>query len=204
MPFAGNWPARDWTEPGTGDGGQGPGPLGQYAKEPRAQFPAMDLTPDDLAGVVDVFGALTRDELGEALAELAFKRGEDYEPEGFDDEIAAAERDYYLLAVDGAAVIAGDVPDAAAEVLVPGPVAFPSLPEGATDLPHIQDIDEREVDREAVGRAAEERFRADAAAAVEADDPERVADLLDVSYELEAWAPVDLAAARDRLDAAGE
>ena len=141
----------------------------------------MDLVPDDLAGVVDVFGALTRAELGQALAELAFKRGEDYDPEGF----------------------AADI-DEADEVLVPGPMAFPNLPEGTTDLPHILDVDERETDREAVGRTAEERFRADAAAAVEADDDERIAGLLDVSYELEAWAPVDLSAARERLDAAGE
>ncbi len=164
----------------------------------------MDLEPDDLAGVVDVFGALTGTELGEALAELAFKRGENYDPEAFADDIAAAERDYYLLAVDEEAVTAGAIPDDADEVLVPGPVAFPSLPEGASDLPHILDVDERGTDREAVGRAAESRFRSDAAAAVEADDPDRIAALLDVSYELEAWAPVDLASARDRLDAAGE
>ncbi|MHB9288403.1 hypothetical protein ACKVMT_15340 [Halobacteriales archaeon Cl-PHB] len=164
----------------------------------------MELEPDDLAGVVDLFGALTRDELGDALAELAFKRGEEYDPGVFSDDVAAAERDYYLLAVEPGAVTAGSVPDDAAELLVVGPVAFPSLPEGASDLPHILDVPERGTDRDAVGRAAEQRFRADAAVAVEADDPDRIAALLDASYELEAWAPVDLAAARDRLDAASE
>ena len=164
----------------------------------------MDVEPDDLAGVVDLFGALTRAELGEALAELAFKRGEDYDPDAFADDVAAAERDYYLLAVEPDAVTAGAVPADADEVLVVGPVAFPALPEGASDLPHIMDVAERGTDRDAVGRAAEQRFRSDAAEAVEAEDHERVAALLDVSYELEAWAPVDLSGARDRLDAATE
>ncbi|MEF8775223.1 MAG: hypothetical protein V5A43_01815 [Haloarculaceae archaeon] len=93
----------------------------------------------------------------------------------------------------------GDV--ASKALLVPGPVAFPQLPEGATDLPHILDVDKRQVARELAGRAAEERFRSDAASAVESGDSDRISALLDASYELEVWAPVDLDAARDRLDA---
>jgi len=48
--------------------------------------------------------------------------------------------------------------------------------------------------------AAERRFREDAAAAASVGDEDRTAELLDVSYDLEAWGPVELEAARSRLD----
>jgi hypothetical protein len=156
----------------------------------------MEPTGDDLAGVVDLFGALTRAELCEALAELAFKRGDSDDPEDFEGAVGAALDSYHLVAVDGAGAGEAD------ELLVPGPIAFPTLPDGGTDLPHIMDLPDRTVDREAAAEAAETRFRADAATAVGAEDRERIRELLDVSYELEAWGPVDLAEARRRLDSA--
>lgn len=163
----------------------------------------MDVTADELAGIVELFGALTRAELQTAVAELAYKAAGDFEPDSFAEDVEAARRSYHLLevpptAVDGEPLEADDAPS----WFVPGPLAFPELPEDATDLPHILDIDERTVDHAAVDRAAEERFRADAAAAVDAGDADRIAALRDVSYELEAWSAVDLAAARERLDAA--
>jgi hypothetical protein len=158
----------------------------------------MDLTGNDLAGVVDLFGALTRTELGEALAELAFKRGEDHDPDAFEGEISAAEHAYHLLAV------APDAAEAAVEdlLLVVGPAAFPELPDGATDLPHILDVENRDIDRETAARAAEQRFREDASAAVDSDETDRIEVLLDVSYELEAWGDLDLSDSRERLDMA--
>ena len=162
----------------------------------------MEVTADELAGVVDMFGALTRAELQEAAGELAFKADGEFAPEAFAADVEDAVRSYHLLPVNADAVV--DASDAESTWLVAGPVAFPDLPAGAADLPHILDLPERTVDREAVGRAAEEQFRADAAAAAEAGDADRIAELLDVSYELEAWAPVELGGARERLDAAAE
>jgi hypothetical protein len=154
----------------------------------------MEFSGDELAGVVDLFGALTRAELGEALAELAYKEGDAYDPEGFESEIAGAIEGYHLVELD-----AGPV-DTDESVLVPGPGAFPALPSGAEDLAHILDVAPRDIDRATAGEAVLDRFRADAAAAVESGDPGRVERLLDVSYELEAWADVDLSAERDHLD----
>jgi hypothetical protein len=162
----------------------------------------MDVTADELAGVVDLFGALTREELQAAAAELAFKADGDFEPDAFADDVDDALHTYHLLAVENDAVEGTDAGEG--PWLVAGPIAFPELPEGAADLPHIMDLAERSVDRAAAGQAAESRFRADAATAVESGDADRIAELLDVSYELEAWAPVDLAAARERLDAAAD
>ena len=151
-------------------------------------------TGDELAGVVDLFGALTRAELESALGELAFKRGEDVDREAARAAVDEAVENYYLVAVDGD----GET------LLAPGPAAFPSLPEGAEDLPHILDVPERAPDRSSLVDAAERRLRGDAARAVDEGDEDRIERLLDVSYDLETWGGVDVAEVRARLDDAVE
>ena len=86
------------------------------------------------------------------------------------------------------------------QVLVAGPSAFPELPEGAEDLLHILDAEERAIDRETAGERAAERFRVDAAQALDDGAEDRIATLVDISYELEAWGGVDLADVRERID----
>ncbi|SIQ89589.1 hypothetical protein SAMN05421858_0727 [Haladaptatus litoreus] len=153
----------------------------------------MDETKDELAGVVDLFGVLTRAELAEALAELAFKQGKEVNESAFESVIEDAVTDYYLVeaTVEGSEG-AGD----AETVLVPGPVAFPALPENGEDLPHIMDVPERPVNRERIGERVKDRLLSEA----ETADEERASHLLDVSYDLEAWAPVSTDEVRDRLD----
>lgn len=146
----------------------------------------MDPTPDELAGVVDLFGALSRDELHEAIENLAARTGDEYDPDAVAEAIDAAQREYYLLELDG--------------FLAPGPAALPTLPEHGEDLPHILSIGEREIDQEALAHAAEETLRAEAARAVAEGDEDRAAELLDVCYEIDAWAGIDLGELRDRLD----
>lgn len=148
----------------------------------------MDLTDDEVAGVVDLFGALSRAELVEALGELAFRAGVDADDEQFAGRIDDAVERFALVPVE--------------DRLVAGPTAFPTLPPGAEDLPHIVDVDRRPVDRAAAAAAAEELFRRTTAAAVEAGDDDRLDELLDVSYDLEAWGPVDVGDARDAIDRA--
>ena len=137
---------------------------------------------DHLAGIADLFGGLTRDELDDALDELAFKRDED-----LDADVDQAVRDYYLVGVD----VDG------AEVFAPGPVAFPDPPEGAEDLPHILDVERREVSRDELADAVRNRLTTDADHAETGS--ERARYLVDVTYDAEAWAPVDLADVRDDL-----
>jgi len=162
----------------------------------------MDPTPDELAGVVDLFGALTRAELGQGLAELAFKRGQQYDPDEFEKAIEEARRSYHLVAVDATSVTGmdADTPDES-EALAVGPAAFPTLPDGASDLPHILDVSERHLDEETTTEAATDQFREDAVAALDRGDDPRVRTLVDLSYELEAWGNLDLSATRERLDA---
>ena len=145
---------------------------------------------DELAGVVDLFGGLTRPELDNALDELAFKRGDsadgDANENSATDDIDAALREYYLVTVD----------HDRGPLLAPGPVAFPELPEYGTDLPHILDVERRDVDREELAAAVRNRLESEAGDA----DGDRAEYLLDVTYDAEAWAPLDLDDVRERLD----
>ena len=169
---------------------------------------------DQLAGIVDLFGAMTGAELERALDELAFRRGESADADALGDAVDDAVAAYYLVAyrpdagvdvdVDAAASPASDATETDAvdpELLAVGPVAFPTLPPDAEDLPHIMDVPDRTVDRAALGRQVQERLFEDAARAVDAGDDERVEHLMDVTYDLEAWAPVEVGEVRKRLDA---
>jgi len=151
----------------------------------------MEFDGDELAGIVDLFGGLTRPELGEALSELAFRAGEEREPRSFEPTISAALERYRLLAVD-----AGDE-----TLFVAGPVAFPVLPEHATDLPYILDVPERSLEDDALASRLSTRLDAEAAAAVETGDATRAAELIDVTYDAETWADVDLEGVRATLEA---
>ncbi|MFB6255446.1 MAG: hypothetical protein ABEH58_01760 [Haloplanus sp.] len=153
---------------------------------------SVPTTGDELAGIVDLFGALTREELGDALGELAFKHGEEVDNAAVEAAVDDAIEGYYLVAVDHGGTT----------LLAPGPVAFPTLPGGAEDLPHILDVPTRSVERAVLTEAAERQFRADAARAVDsnADADERIERLLDVSYDLETWGSADVSGVRRRLD----
>jgi hypothetical protein len=155
----------------------------------------LDTDSDDLAGVVDLFGALTHAELEQALTELAYKSG--MEPPGPAVVELALQR-YVLVAYDPNDL---DSPTSTnlGRLLVPGPSAFPSLPEGATDLPHIMDVPTRTPDRELVEKAVEARFRGDVAQAVADENTQLVRRLLDVSYDLDAWG-IAMTGLRERLD----
>ncbi len=153
----------------------------------------MTVDPDELAGIVDQFGALTPGELRRAVEEVAFREGESVDETAVGAAIDDAEARLALVAIDRD----GD------ELLVAGPGALPTLPSGADSLPHVLDAPERSVGRAAVAEAAETHLRSEAARAVGAGDRERVAALLDATYDLEAWAPdVDASGVRTRLDEA--
>lgn len=160
----------------------------------------MDPSPDELAGTVDGFGGLTRGELVAALEDLAARSGRELDPEALAAAIDDALDGYYLLEVDADAV---EVPAHgqldADGVLLAGPAALPRLPEGGEDLPHLLDVQPREVDREAVARQVEGRLRADAAAAIDDGNADQAERVLDACYEVEAWGPVDLADAKAGL-----
>ena len=151
----------------------------------------MSATLDELAGVVDLLGGLTREELSQALVELGARRGDAPDEDAVEASIERAIEQYYLARYERAE---------RADLLVPGPAAFPALPDHAEDLPHIMDVPDRSLDRERLGDQVAERIRSDADDAVEAGDAERIRTLVDVTYDAETWAPVDLADVRRRLD----
>lgn len=194
-----------------------PGPFGP-------SLPVDDA--DELAGIVDLFGALSAAELTGALVELAYRQ-DGTAAEGRVEDAAAdavdwAVEQYYLVAYAPDTAMGAETErtgddgvedrdqeqdrdedgDGDTELLTVGPVAFPTLPDEAEDLPHILDIERRTVSRASLARAVETRLRGDAARAVATEDESRMQHLFDVTYDLEAWAPVDVGEVRERLEAA--
>ncbi|WP_226005378.1 DUF7109 family protein [Natrinema salinisoli] len=164
----------------------------------------MDATADELAGVVDLFGGLTRSELERALAEAAYRDdGQSVDDAALEGAIDEAIETFALVRHDPADEGAVSTTDGE-PLLVAGPTAFPAVPEHAEDVPHILDIDRRRVDRETLGKTARERVIETADEAIAADDEERIRSLIDVSYDVEAWAPVDCTDERTRLEDALE
>jgi len=149
----------------------------------------MNVAPDELAGIVDLFDGLTRAELHEAIENVAARTGAAFDPAELGERIEAARREYYLLAVehDGETMF------------VPGPAALPSLPDHAGDLPHMMDVPERATDPDRLANAARKRLSGDADRAISEGDRDRVAFLLDVCYDAEAWGPVEVDPVRERL-----
>lgn len=145
-------------------------------------------TADELAGIIDMFGALTPDELCRACDELSFREtGETPARETITETIDEAVDGFHLARV----------PDGEEPLLLAGPSAFPRLPPGAEDLPHILDIEERSVDRTAVASSLLETIDAELQG-----DPSssRRHDLVGVTYDLESWADIDAAAVRAAND----
>ncbi|RQG97995.1 DUF7109 family protein [Natrarchaeobius chitinivorans] len=152
----------------------------------------MNATADELAGVVDLFGGLTRPELERALEEAAFRAdGRSVDDAALEEAIADA--------LDSFALVRFERPTDDRTLLVAGPTAFPSVPDHAEDVPHILDVDRRRLDRAALGEATRERFADAVDAAIDRGDEDRLEHLVDVSYDVEAWAPVDLTSDRKRL-----
>ena len=149
----------------------------------------MEPTPDELAGVVNLFGGLTREELRRAVEHVAARQGASVDPTTVAERIDAARRGYYLLAVEHG----GET------VLVAGPAALPALPDHGENLPHIMDVPDRTVDTGVLVEAARQRLDDDATRAATADDADRAAFLLDVCYDAEAWGPIDVDPIRERL-----
>ncbi len=148
---------------------------------------------DDLAGILDLFGALTPAELESALEELAFKRGESVDPDAVETAVDDAIASFAVVRYQGDG----------RTLLAPGPAAFPTLPPNAEDLPHILDVPDRDVDPEAAGAAVADRLRSAAAGALDADDEVEMRRLLDVTYDVEVWSgAVAVDEVRERLDAA--
>jgi len=167
----------------------------------------MSATGDELAGVVDLFGALTRAELSAALTELAFKQGQEVDDAAVTEAIESAIAAYVLVEYEPKGDDDGnadkeDENDENESLLTVGPAAFPTLPPNAEDLPHILDYESRTVDRDRLAEQVQARLQAEAEAVVAADDTDRAGELLDVSYDIEAWADIDGGEIRASLSAA--
>jgi hypothetical protein len=157
-------------------------------------LPDLPIEADELAGAVDLFGALTRPELRQAISELCYRQGVDIAVDDLDAVIDDALSAFVLLAAPGVtAEPLDDVP------IVAGPAAFPAHPEHAEDLPHILDIDPRNTERAVARDAAITQLQAAVDVVVEDGQPSEAARLLELCYDLESWGAVSLDTTRQRL-----
>ncbi|WP_254809150.1 DUF7109 family protein [Natronosalvus amylolyticus] len=162
----------------------------------------MDGTADELAGVVDLFGGLTRAELEQALTEIAYRSdGQDLDETAAEAAVDSALESFALVRYEDQRAIPEEDGSTEDPLLIAGPTAFPRTPEHAEDVPHILDVTERQIDREAAGKAAQERFIDVVDSSLSGNETEsaHLEHLVDVSYDLEAWAPLDLSDERARL-----
>lgn len=162
----------------------------------------MDGTADELAGVVDLFGGLTRSELEQALTEIAYRTdGQHLDETAAEAAVDSALESFALVRYEHQMATPGEGASADAPLLIAGPTAFPRTPDHAEDIPHILDVTKRHIDRDVAGQAAHDRFIDVVDSSLSASDPETadLEHLIDVSYDLEAWAPLDLSDERDRL-----
>lgn len=161
------------------------------------------LSPDELAGVLDLFGALNEPEFVRAINEVAFRAGRDVDDDALAGRVDAAARSFHVVRVDAEAVpeVVPALDDAHA-AYVPGPRAWPEEPPHGEDLPHILDVDPRHVDRRALAGRVRQQLRAGIERAAGTGDAARLHDLLDVTYDVETWASIDLADTRGLADGA--
>jgi hypothetical protein len=163
----------------------------------------LGLSADELAGVLELFGALAESEFKRAVREVAFRAGRDVDDEGIATRVNAAARSFHVVRVEADAVQAV-VPglDGEEAVYVAGPVAWPEEPEHGEDLPHILDLRPRDVDRGALAGRVRQQLRAGVEQAAARGDADRLHEILDVTYDVETWADVDLADTRGLADGA--
>ncbi|WP_323674853.1 hypothetical protein [Halorubellus sp. PRR65] len=161
------------------------------------------LSADELAGVLELFGALAESEFVRAVREAAFRDGREVTEDGIADRVNAAAESFHVVRVEPDAVpgVVDGLGDAEA-AYVAGPRAWPEEPAHGEDLPHILDVDARDVDRAALARRVRQQLRAAVEHAAARSDAERLHEVVDVTYDVEAWADVDLPDTRGLADGA--
>lgn len=166
---------------------------------------------DELAGIVDLFGTLTRDAVDTAIVEMAFRQGIEVESDTRQEMITTAINQYRLIIYpstedemrsiqhpsEQASDINSNIDETKLNRIAPGPTAFPTLPAHAEDLPRILETDGQAIDHEAATYAVINRLRDDTEQAITNNDIELMRYLRDVTYDIETWAGV--ATANDDL-----
>ena len=148
----------------------------------------MDPTLDQLAGAVDLFGGLTREELIQGFEDISARKGDILHTERLNMQIDEAIEKYYLVEIEEQ------------ELLVVGPAALPDLPDGGEYLPHLIRGDKREIDKMRIGRDVKDKISREIEKEIHKMDKGEVEQLLDVCYDLEMWNEIDVEDVRCELE----
>lgn len=140
------------------------------------------ISNDELAGIVGMFGALTRSELKRAVTELTFKQtGERPGDQQIATMIKDALETWHLVTYE-----TGE-----SRFLLPGPAAFPTLPPLAEDLHMMLEIEARDIERTEIAEMLLDDLENAHAEGISMDT------LTQLSYDIEAWADIDASSLRD-------
>lgn len=148
----------------------------------------MKLTLDELAGAVDLFGGLTREELIQGCEDICARSGEVIDFEFINDKIENAIKKYYLVELKERGL------------LVIGPVALPKLPEGGEDLPHLIQVENRLINKKEIEKIVFERMEEEIKVNSFEEDLESLERLLDICYDIEIWSSGGIEEARKALE----
>lgn len=154
----------------------------------RRRVWVVKLTNDDIAGIAEMFGVISRKQLEQALIELSYRQGEELSETAAENAVQEALSSFALVAISHQP-----------QELTAGPAAYPTLPVGANDLPHMLEQDRQKPDPAVVREAANQRYREAVDEAIEASDTETLQDLLQLSYDIEAWAEITVDDVRSRI-----
>ena len=148
----------------------------------------MDPTLDELAGAIDLFGGLSREELVRGFEDISARMGDHIDIEVLNLRIDEAIEKYYLVEM------------VSRELLVVGPAALPELPEGGEDLPHLILVGKREIDMGEVEKSVRERIGREVEIVISKKDRNQMESLLDVCYDLEMWVGMNVEDIRKKLE----
>ncbi|MCD4703090.1 MAG: hypothetical protein K8R64_02105 [Methanosarcinaceae archaeon] len=160
------------------------------------------ISRDELAGVVEVMGAATLDEMLSISMELSCMREEEETKEERFKELCQKAKDHHIIESVSADEVKNVISDDT-EYFIVGPNAFPDYPYELSEIIDILELSERELDMDRVAKKFARRIKARLTflrnRINELPDPapidrikeleKKYSDLLNLYYDFDSWLP---------------
>ncbi len=160
------------------------------------------ISRDELAGIIDVMGAATIDEVVSISMELSYMREEDESEEERIKKLCQKAKDQHIIETVSSDEVK-DITSNDTEYFIVGPNAFPDYPSELSEIIDILELSERELDMDRVARKFARRLKARLTFLKnrinELPDPtpidwieeleKKYSDLLNLYYDFDSWLP---------------
>lgn len=170
------------------------------------------ITKDELAGIIDVLGAATIDEIRLIVQELAEIRRLEVVDSGDFEQLCESALGEHLIETVSSEEVEGAGSDET--YYIPGPNAFPDIPYELSEIIDILELSKREVDMSKVAKSFSSRlkqrakrlnekidsFSGESANAADISKLEkRYSDLLNLYYDFDFWLPGGISDIEDKI-----